>query len=604
MKPRKADRSTYVAYLAFLLAFSIHAGLCYPFLVDDALISLTYAQRLLDGHGLTWTDGVRVEGYTNLGWVLLNALLGFFGMDLVVASRSLGLLCSALVGWVVLRLDRPETESSPWERASALALLAFATPMAAWSIAGLEQPLIALCLAAALLFLLRLAETPNARARDAVAPGLAFACMCLTRPDSPLFVASALGSLLVARRIRGSRLTPGVAAILVGLPLLAYLGQLGFRLAYYGEWVPNTALVKAKPSVAHLLVGLGYLGRGGLSLLPLVAAALAGTVTLYRARRLEEIVVLVTPALVWSAYLVVIGGDVFASYRHFVPLVVIAVFVVARASGEALRRVGPRRYAFGLVSLLLAMIATQAASSRNRQVWRERWVFQGRELALVLGRAFHGREPLVAVTAAGCIPYWTGFPAVDMLGLNDRHLARNPPRTFGHGMVGHELGSGSYVLSREPDLIVFHTGRLHDAFLSGREMQAMPEFHRRYVPVRIEVPSGDAYTAIVWMRRGSPRVGMFTGEDGMLHVPGHLLATTPASISRLDAEGRLVAHLSREAPLRVDVPAELLPSTHPSVAPVEGAEIVTTRLASGDLRVSVSTSLPGGTSIRELHLRR
>ena len=41
-----------------------------PFIADDAFISLRYARRLLDGHGLTWTDGQPVEGYSNLLWVL------------------------------------------------------------------------------------------------------------------------------------------------------------------------------------------------------------------------------------------------------------------------------------------------------------------------------------------------------------------------------------------------------------------------------------------------------------------------------------------------------------------------------------------------------
>ena len=34
----------------------------YPFLSDDALISLRYARRMLTGHGLSWTDGQPVEG--------------------------------------------------------------------------------------------------------------------------------------------------------------------------------------------------------------------------------------------------------------------------------------------------------------------------------------------------------------------------------------------------------------------------------------------------------------------------------------------------------------------------------------------------------------
>ncbi|HVR20316.1 MAG TPA: hypothetical protein VMS65_11485, partial [Polyangiaceae bacterium] len=52
------------------VALLLHALHYYPFISDDALISLRYARRFAQGLGLTWTDGERVEGYTNLLWVL------------------------------------------------------------------------------------------------------------------------------------------------------------------------------------------------------------------------------------------------------------------------------------------------------------------------------------------------------------------------------------------------------------------------------------------------------------------------------------------------------------------------------------------------------
>lgn len=52
-----------LAAIAILLARSRHY---LPFMADDAFISLRYAERLAAGNGLTWTDGERVEGYTNL----------------------------------------------------------------------------------------------------------------------------------------------------------------------------------------------------------------------------------------------------------------------------------------------------------------------------------------------------------------------------------------------------------------------------------------------------------------------------------------------------------------------------------------------------------
>ncbi|MGB5702608.1 MAG: hypothetical protein WBM48_07315, partial [Polyangiales bacterium] len=56
--------------LAATLTLFVHARSYPPLTFDDAFISLRYAQRLLEGHGLTWTDGPPVEGYSNLLWVL------------------------------------------------------------------------------------------------------------------------------------------------------------------------------------------------------------------------------------------------------------------------------------------------------------------------------------------------------------------------------------------------------------------------------------------------------------------------------------------------------------------------------------------------------
>jgi len=58
-----------------------------PFFADDALISLRYADRLLSGHGLTFTTGEHVEGYSNLLWILVIAAGGLIHGNLIVSVR-------------------------------------------------------------------------------------------------------------------------------------------------------------------------------------------------------------------------------------------------------------------------------------------------------------------------------------------------------------------------------------------------------------------------------------------------------------------------------------------------------------------------------------
>jgi hypothetical protein len=95
---------------------------------------------------------------------------------------------------------------------------------------------------------------------------------------------------------------------------------------------------------------------------------------------------------------------------------------------------------------------------------------------------------LVATNAAGALPYFSGLPVVDMLGLTDRHIARRPADR--RQWIGHEKGDGAYVLARRPDLIVFGgpEGSVEPwSFPSDREIAAAPEFGRDYELRRVRL---------------------------------------------------------------------------------------------------------------------
>ena len=83
---------SFALLIPFVGILILNASYYFPFISDDSLISLRYASRLLEGDGLTWTDGRPVEGYSNLLWVLLVAFIGMFGVDLIDATRILGIL--------------------------------------------------------------------------------------------------------------------------------------------------------------------------------------------------------------------------------------------------------------------------------------------------------------------------------------------------------------------------------------------------------------------------------------------------------------------------------------------------------------------------------
>ncbi|MCC6275594.1 MAG: hypothetical protein IT569_07040 [Leptospiraceae bacterium] len=59
---------------------------------DDAFISFRYARNFVNGLGLVFNEGEKVEGYTNFLWTIIMAIPHYFEIDPVAFSEILGIL--------------------------------------------------------------------------------------------------------------------------------------------------------------------------------------------------------------------------------------------------------------------------------------------------------------------------------------------------------------------------------------------------------------------------------------------------------------------------------------------------------------------------------
>ena len=550
--PRKSAATALALFIIAISVLAIHVYHFLPFIADDALISLRYSQRLLAGQGLTWNPGERVEGYSNLLWVLGCAALGLTGIDLITAARVLGFTgITAAIGAVVYA-HRPQSFKTALPLLLALMFLPLAAPIAVWAIGGMEQPLIAGLLAWAMVLCYGTLEEENQRSTSLLLPGFLLALLCLSRLDGALFTVTAVAVVLLVGAAR--REAWRKALTLAALPVLFTLLQIVFRRSYYGEWVPNTALVKFTPSLKHALDGWAYIRAGAFPILPLVAAAATSVVISFRQKFMRARMILLSATLLtWTAYVILIGGDIFPAWRHFVPLIVLLVLMAAIGAewiaGHA-RRVHLYVTSAVLIVLLSAFIVLQARDSENLRAISERWEWDGRSVGKLLKQAFGKQDALMAVDPAGCLPYWSELRSVDMLGLNDYYLPRHPPPGVGQGAIGHELGDGQYVLNRQPDLVIFllPTGNDRGYFLSGRQMQEDPRFFREYTLVRFETP--EKIVSRIWVRRYSERIGIHA-LDNQITIPAFLLNGTDPTVAYLNTAGELVVSASRTAPARI-----------------------------------------------------
>jgi hypothetical protein len=415
--------------------------------------------------------------------------------------------------------------------------MALTGSFAVWTVGGLEQPLLAALIAWGTVLGSRLVESDDATPRDALWPGVLLGLACLTRPDSPLFVAVAAGGVVVLGRFRWPAWRN--AGALVAIPLAFLAAQMAFRLIYYGDWLPNPAHSKIAFTSTRLKEGADYLCDGLLRLAGLVIPAVIAVIAAARVPAVRaRVAYFLAPLIVWSGYVMIIGGDIFPGRRH---LVVIVIFLALLAS-ELWALIRNGLVAAVAIAIALAVLgwAQWYHDPEHRRAIDERWEWDGQVVGELLAGAFEDRDPLLAATAAGCIPYFSGLRSLDMLGLNDRFLGKHPPNSLGEGHLGHELGNGKYVLGREPDLVIFcnPAGGPRPCFRSGVEMMREPEFHRRYRLVPFEGVTPHPFRSLIWVRTDSPRIGVQRSDERIVY-PGYLLATRGDAVARLDAKGRI-----------------------------------------------------------------
>ena len=520
--PRRAGWTALAAALLAGLVLTALAWWLLPFVSDDAFISLRYAERFADGHGLTWNDGERVEGYSNLLWVLLTALLLKLGVPSVLALRLLGAACAAATLGLLACHARPRGAMSSWPCFGIGLLLVTSAPMAPWTIGGLEGPMVVLLLCLGLLAL--------QRSHGLLLAGLPFALLCLSRPEFPLWVATLAGLLgLDALRRDGPRAALLAAMRLLLLPLVAVLLQTTFRRLYYGEWVANTARVKAVISMAGVANGLDYVGGALLAIAPLLLAALLGAWALQRQQQGQRATLLLSLAVVHLGFLVAVGGDHFLGWRLVLP--VLPVFTLLGYEGLRYWCDGASRHLGRAMCVLLPLLGVVAGllDHATQRARTERFEWQGEVIGSALHRCFGDQRPLLAVDGAGAMPYFSRLPSLDMLGLNDPVIARTavaPPRN-GY-RPGHMHANGAYVLGRQPDIVQYGgpPGMQFPIFESDLQLEAQPGFLRDYRCVAFELlepmmREPTPMRCLLWLRLEG-RIGVQRTSDAIV-VPAQLL---------------------------------------------------------------------------------
>ncbi len=511
--------------LVAVLVFGVHAFTYRGFLLDDAYISLRYAGNLVEGHGLVWNPGEPVEGYTNFLWVLLGALFLKLGTGAMVALQALSAICVLATLALTERLFRALEPSANMILPAVVWLLA-AEGLGYYATTGMETALFTLLATAAIYS--SLCEARERRRRGAVA---VFILLALTRPEGLMLFALCQGVSAVAEYhrhgawgLRRRAADAGVFAVAIG-------AWIAWRLAYYGELLPNTYHAKVTGGAEQLAGGLLYLRDWALTY-PVFALALLAPAALlarpgWRSRvrsprrganvTRPELPAIWILAIVWVGYVVAVGGDSMPFHRFLLPILPLAA-VLASATLAAAARIWPRlargRRPLALAALLLAvqLVAGRLGEEPMRAFVAHRTTLVGLETGRYLA-AERDASDLLAVNTAGALPWASRLPSLDMLGLTEPAIARHGVYVVSPRWSGHRRGWGEHVMSRRPAIVVWYNsaGAREPHYLGDHQLADDPYFRFFYQLRRAELPAAGNRDAGPPSRATDRAVGRFRG---------------------------------------------------------------------------------------------
>ena len=501
-----------------VIVYLAHAAVFRRWLIDDAGITFTYSRNLAQGFGLVAQPGVpRVEAYSNFLWVVLLApffLLHIF--EPYITLKTLGAIFVIAAFALIYRTFRPYFEGhdaeTPGSRsfgqwASRLALplvltlVALNTSFVVWTTSGLENAL------NVLLASLLLAGLVHGIIRGDMGWGLAaglgalVAAMGMTRPDGLVYFAAYPAALLAAvlmrqprrftrRDLRNLLVYAGSFAVLYG-------GFLLFRLAYFGELLPNTYQAKGGPTLRavialltlqpdmiaktlDLLAGVASHSLAGLALFALVAA----TLYLAFARRLRRYHMAVLILLLGAAasYLL-LPADGMGEYRfgtNFVLFVYLYGGMVTWELLSGLRLASRTRdlLAAGLIAMLLAGSALMFAQRSRHFAAYPPIPFS--DIEAEYGRRYDGYATALGIPVAqasvllpdlGGTLYNTGVRIYDLGMLGDKTIARTLRRD--------KPAFYDYIFEQTRPTFI----HVHDTWTNWARLEDDPRFRQDYTPV-------------------------------------------------------------------------------------------------------------------------
>ena len=314
-------RKTTTIFVLLSVVYTIYAALYiyrnsvvvegqrYFVLFDDAMVSMRYARNLVNGEGLVWNPGERVEGFTNPLWVFFMAVVHLLPLSdrfISLPVQIAGVLFFITCLYFTLKIAE-EIRPDAAVPLLAVGLTAFYGQLSTWNLLGMEVSGLLPITTAAVWMAIKVLKGGQFSPWLYLLLGVG----TLVRMDmAVLFLAILVFMSVFDAANRQKHLLWGI-----GL-LVAFLGgQTLLRRWYYGEWLPNTYYLKVTGAPIWLMIKNGlfvflkFVWRFNpvLFALPFLFALTRRTVSTWREKSVVLLLAWVFAA--FCAYSIYVGGD-------------------------------------------------------------------------------------------------------------------------------------------------------------------------------------------------------------------------------------------------------------------------------------------------------
>ena len=449
-----------------------HTYTLFPFTDDDAFITYRYARNFVNGYGLVYNRGEKVEGYTNFTWTILISAIIKIGLDPVIPSKLIGIIFSIGIMFMTYLFSQLISGDRKALHIIAPMLLASSSSFAAWAGWGLETA--AYSFFVVLAFYLFTREFILDKKTYHLS-GIIFFLASITRPEGAIMFGLAFFYIFISDFSRFKKIENiSKKLIFLGSFIIPFLIYFIWRWNYYGYPLPNTYYVRMGMTLPTLIPqfkrGIFYFSD---FILKYGGWCMIFSLILFKRKQKKVIYLLSYITLMSILYIVYVGGDSKQFFRLLVPFMPFYYLLAQegliefkskiRLSKNALKSLTPY-IVYTIVTLFFMCnylptlwffgLPLYKDLPLSRIILGKTPNFEGilwdRENQKRIGLYFKDHLPSnssVAVITAGTVPYYSELKTIDMLGVNEPYIAHQEVVT--NKELNQQLGN---VLPEEDEM--------------------------------------------------------------------------------------------------------------------------------------------------------